>query len=57
MIQLSLFESDVVKESRLIADSPRVAFYNLALVFENGSYFVRKESGTKGKVLDGCGSF
>lgn len=51
-IQLTLFESHIIKDTLLVALSPRNAFYRLRLESHLGRYMIRKESGTGDKVLD-----
>ena len=41
----------IIKQSRLIADSPREAFYNLAIEDIGVGFLVRKSSGSGQKVL------
>ena len=52
MHQLDLFTPTIIKEAHLVAESPRKAFYDLWLEALHGDYFIRKESGAAGKVLD-----
>ncbi len=52
MQQLSLFEADIIKHVRLVAESPRNAFYDLWLEVHLGHYQVRKFSGCAGTILD-----
>lgn len=51
MHQLHLFRT-VLKHADLIADSPKKAFYRLKLIESMGSYWIEKESGAGGRVLD-----
>ncbi len=52
-MQLNLFEKTVMAECCLVCnDSPKRAFYMLRIVFEGGRYWIEKESGCGGKVLD-----
>ena len=51
-IQLKLFQSHTIKDTHLVAPSPRKAFYRLRLESHLGRYVIRKESGTGVKVLD-----
>ena len=51
MQQLNLFPNQI-KHTRLVASSPKNAFYNLWLEELNGEYRIRKESGAGKKVLD-----
>lgn len=52
-MQLLLFERSVLAECKLICnDSPKRAFYRLMIVFDSGRYWIEKESGCGGKVLD-----
>lgn len=52
-MQLLLFERSVLAECKLICnDSPKRAFYMLRIVFEGGRYWIEKESGAGGRVLD-----
>jgi len=50
--QLHLFEPTLLKEARLRAGSPRLAFYRLALFSNRGRYEIRKESGARDRVMD-----
>lgn len=51
-MQLLLFERNVLLDVFLKANSSKNAFYHLMLTFERGRYFVEKESGASGKILD-----
>ena len=51
MRQTHLFE-EVILEQKLIADSPKRAFYVLRLIELNGVYSIEKLSGASGKILD-----
>jgi hypothetical protein len=49
--QMSLFPN-IVRKIRLVADSPRKAWWSLAIIEVYGSYFLIKKSGTKAGLLD-----
>lgn len=52
-MQLNLFEKTVMAECCLVCnDSPKRAFYRLRIVFDSGRYWIEKESGAAGRVLD-----
>lgn len=52
IMQLKLFERNIIFDVYLVANSSKNAFYRLMLVLESGRYFVEKESGANGKILD-----
>jgi len=43
--QLKLFEVTQLKYVELIADSPKKAFYRMCIIYNNGKYYIKKESG------------
>jgi hypothetical protein len=49
--QMSLFPN-IVRKIRLVADSPRKAWWSLSIVECYGHYFLIKKSGTKSGLLD-----
>jgi hypothetical protein len=49
--QMSLFPN-IVRKIRLVADSPRKAWWSLAIIEVYGHYFLIKKSGTKAGLLD-----
>ena len=51
-MQLLMFERNIIYDVYLVADSKKQAFYRLMLVFDGIKYFVEKESGAAGKILD-----
>ena len=51
-MQLKLFQPTVLLHAELESDSPKKAFWNIRLEYENGAYAVIKESGSAGRVLD-----
>lgn len=51
-MQLQLFERNIIYDVYLVADSKKQAFYRLRLVYDGIKYFVEKESGAGGRVLD-----
>lgn len=51
-MQLKLFERNVIFDVTLNADSKKQAFYRLTMVLDCGKYYVEKESGAAGKILD-----
>ena len=52
MLQLSLFDSEIIKTAYLRADSPRCAFYDIWIESNCGAFVVRKKSGAGERVLD-----
>jgi len=51
-MQLLMFERNIIYDVYLVADSKKQAFYRLMLVYDGIKYFVEKESGAAGKILD-----
>lgn len=51
-MQLNLFEPTILRQVYLTAKSKRSAFYQLILTTYQGKFYVLKESGAGGKVLD-----
>ncbi len=51
-MQLLMFERNIIYDVYLVADSKKQAFYRLMLVLNNGKYYIEKESGAAGKILD-----
>jgi len=49
--QMSLFPN-TVRKIKLVADSPRKAWWSLAIIEVYGLYFLIKKSGTKAGLLD-----
>lgn len=51
-MQLLMFERNIIYDVYLVADSKKQAFYRLMMVYDGIKYFVEKESGAAGKILD-----
>jgi len=52
MIQIRLFEPDILRYAHLVAESPRQAYYKIRLELHGEKYSVIKESGGKSYVTD-----
>lgn len=52
MVQLKIFEVTILEHAELICESPKMAFWNIRLEHDCGTFYVIKESGSRGKILD-----
>lgn len=43
---------NIIDEIELEADSPKKAFYRLRMIYDDGYFYIEKESGAGGKILD-----